>query len=72
MINKFFLYHKMYDMSQFTGMVSLKRDLRKEPRALVVRNRIDMRSWGHVSVCIEKNADPVTVGLKVKSLIKED
>jgi hypothetical protein len=31
-----------------------------------------MRSWGDVSVCIEKNADPVTVGLKVKSLIKED
>gem|GEM_PF-346983 len=29
-------------------------------------------SWGHVSVCIEKNADPVTIGLKVKSLIKED
>ena len=26
-------------------------------------------SWGHVSVCIEKDADPVTVGLKVKSLI---
>ncbi len=26
--------------------------------------------WGHVSVCIEKNADPVAVGLKVKSLIK--
>ena len=30
------------------------------------------KSWGHVSVCIEKNADPVTIGLKVKSLIKED
>ncbi len=29
-------------------------------------------SWGHVSVCIEKNADPVTIGLKVKSLIKKD
>ncbi len=29
-------------------------------------------TWGHVSVCIEKNADPVTIGLKVKSLIKED
>ena len=29
-------------------------------------------SWGHVSVCIEKNADPVSIGLKVKSLIKED
>jgi len=29
-------------------------------------------SWGHVSVCIEKNADPVALGLKVKSSIKED
>jgi hypothetical protein len=28
-------------------------------------------SWGHVSVCIEKDADPVTIGLKVKALIKE-
>ncbi|MEE8480590.1 MAG: hypothetical protein V3T59_05050 [Desulfobacterales bacterium] len=28
-------------------------------------------TWGHVSVCIEKNADPVTIGLKVKSLINE-
>ncbi len=25
-------------------------------------------SWGHVSVCIEKDADPVTLGLKVKAL----
>jgi hypothetical protein len=29
-------------------------------------------SWGHVSVCIEKGADPVAIGLKVKSLLKED
>jgi hypothetical protein len=29
-------------------------------------------SWGHVSVCIEKDADPVAIGLKVKSLLKED
>jgi len=28
--------------------------------------------WGHVSVCIEKDADPVAIGLKVKSLLKED
>ena len=28
-------------------------------------------SWGHVSVCIEKNADPVAIGLKVKSLIRK-
>ena len=28
-------------------------------------------SWGHVSVCIEKDADPVAIGLKVKSLLKE-
>jgi hypothetical protein len=26
-------------------------------------------SWGHVSVCIEKNADPILIGEKVKSLI---
>jgi len=30
------------------------------------------KPWGHVSVCIEKNADPVAIGLKVKSLLKED
>ena len=29
-------------------------------------------SWGHVSVCMEKDADPVAIGLKVKSLFKED
>ena len=28
--------------------------------------------WGHVSVCIEKDADPVAIGLKVKYLLKED
>ncbi len=25
-------------------------------------------SWGHVSVCIEKDADPVALSLKVKAL----
>ncbi len=29
-------------------------------------------SWGHVSVCIEKDADPITSGLKVKLLFKDD
>jgi len=29
-------------------------------------------SWGHVSVCIEKDADPVGIGLKVKAFFKED
>ncbi|OQY13186.1 MAG: hypothetical protein B6I30_03375 [Desulfobacteraceae bacterium 4572_187] len=29
-------------------------------------------SWGHVSVCIEKNGDPIAIGQKVKSLFKED
>lgn len=29
-------------------------------------------SWGHVSVCIEKNGDPIAVGEKVKFLFKED
>ncbi len=29
-------------------------------------------SWGHVSVCIEKDADPVALGLKVKALFKDD
>jgi hypothetical protein len=27
-------------------------------------------SWGHVSVCIEKTADPVSIGERVKRLIK--
>ena len=26
-------------------------------------------SWGHVSVCIETNADPIQIGAKVKSLV---
>ena len=26
---------------------------------------------GHVSVCIEKDADPIAVGLRVKSLVKD-
>ena len=30
------------------------------------------KSWGHVSVCIEKNADPINIGLKVKSLFEKD
>lgn len=25
--------------------------------------------WGHISVCIEKSADPIAIGLKVKSLL---
>ena len=29
-------------------------------------------SWGHVSVCIEKDADPVALGLKVKALFKNE
>lgn len=27
-------------------------------------------SWGHVSVCIEKEADPIAIGLKVTLLFK--
>lgn len=27
-------------------------------------------SWGHVSVCIEKDADPIAIGSKVKALFK--
>ena len=26
--------------------------------------------WGHVSVCIDKRVDPIAIGLKVKSLLK--
>jgi len=26
-------------------------------------------SWGHISVCIEKNSDPIAIGLKVMSLL---
>jgi hypothetical protein len=29
-------------------------------------------SWGHVSVCIEKEADSIAIGEKVKSFFKED
>ncbi len=29
-------------------------------------------SWGHVSVCIEKNADPIAIGQKVKALFKNE
>jgi hypothetical protein len=28
--------------------------------------------WGHVSVCIEKEADPIAIGLKVKTLVKDE
>jgi hypothetical protein len=28
-------------------------------------------SWGHVSVCIEKSADPIAIGLKVRSLLED-
>ncbi|MEN8189968.1 MAG: hypothetical protein ABFS19_09000 [Thermodesulfobacteriota bacterium] len=28
-------------------------------------------SWGHVSVCIEKKADPVAIGQKVMSLFEQ-
>ena len=28
-------------------------------------------SWGHVSVCIEKDGDPIAIGQKVKSLFKK-
>ena len=27
-------------------------------------------SWGHVSVCIEKRADPIVIGLEVRSLFE--
>jgi len=27
-------------------------------------------SWGHVSVCIEKDADPIAIGLQVMSLLE--
>jgi hypothetical protein len=29
-------------------------------------------SWGHVSVCIEKDADPIAIGNEVKALLEED
>ena len=28
-------------------------------------------SWGHVSVCIEANTDPIQIGAQVKSLVHE-
>ena len=28
-------------------------------------------SWGHVSVCIEGNADPILIGTQVKSLVHD-
>ncbi|MEN8788221.1 MAG: hypothetical protein ABF295_01805 [Flavobacteriaceae bacterium] len=28
-------------------------------------------SWGHVSVCIEANADPIQIGAQVKSLVDD-
>lgn len=28
-------------------------------------------SWGHVSVCIEKKADPIDIGQKVKALFEK-
>ena len=28
--------------------------------------------WGHVSVCIEQDADPVSIGLQVKSLVQAE
>lgn len=27
-------------------------------------------SWGHVSVCIEKRADPIAIGLEIRSLLE--
>jgi hypothetical protein len=29
-------------------------------------------TWGHISICIDKNADPVTFGAKVVSLLKDE
>jgi hypothetical protein len=29
-------------------------------------------TWGHISVCIDKNADTVTLGAKVVSLLKDE
>lgn len=28
--------------------------------------------WGHVSVCIAKQADPIAIGLKIRSLFRPD
>ena len=29
-------------------------------------------TWGHISICIDKNADPVALGAKVISLLKDE
>ena len=29
-------------------------------------------SWGHVSVCIDKDADPIAIGNEVKNLFEDD
>jgi len=29
-------------------------------------------AWGHVSVCIEKEADPIEIGRRVKMLVEKD
>lgn len=29
-------------------------------------------AWGHVSVCIEKEIDPIAIGLRVKALVKDE
>jgi hypothetical protein len=29
-------------------------------------------AWGHVSVCIEKEADPIAIGLRVKTLVRNE
>ena len=29
-------------------------------------------AWGHVSVCIEKEADPIAIGLRVKALVRDE
>jgi hypothetical protein len=77
-VQSFAMINKIFSLSQNVRYVAIYRDGKLETRseegtaALLVRNRIDMRSWGDVSVCIEKYADPVSVGLKIKSLIKED
>jgi hypothetical protein len=29
-------------------------------------------AWGHVSVCIEKEADPIAIGLRVRTLVLDE
>jgi len=29
-------------------------------------------SWGHISVCIEKDADPIAIGYKVQALLRNE